>query len=577
MFAPCHNCGFRLSPGDQFCTECGTPLATPGPRTQTRPRPRPRPERDETTRYLCAAAQLDPAFADRAIAEYLVEPVRAVPPSPGVDAASVLREAIAARARRRVRDVALLVLLGLFCLVNFTWVVLWTVIAVAVTVLLPSRFGGPQRRSAPMVAVGIAAAMVALVSVMPTLGLGLLTMLYAPTPYYSATATDTTLALVALLVGSAMVAVVGLDEFTVHYLVHTCFRRHRFQPDVADLPDGWEKKTRTMGHGWKFGNELRRVDEADAQIDDCRFADVVVHRGFVPFVGAGVPVSRQIIALPLDPDEEAGSADNEKAIDVIGLHAHVADALADLRNGSSLGPGRRLERLIRRDQVLVPAERLARNLNAQTNPPVLPDLGRPPISQMDVASARRIADQPLEWARYYQCFRVEAWDRDLTTSCYFHAGTDQRMLFLEWTFCALPPIKAAYRDIDQVGDPVLAALGSTLLRLVTLPATVPARIRLLLHRFRRIEQRDHEIVADRYGADQSLREMAAADRVQTYFQDIDIRRYVKILDKALVRAVGQYLQANGYSVVEFQRQAIPQLMTCEAAPSWATPLVRTPL
>jgi hypothetical protein len=103
---------------------------------------------------------------------------------------------------------------------------------------------------------------------------------------------------------------------------------------------------------------------------------------------------------------------------------------------------------------------------------------------------------------------------------------------------------------------VLAPLGSTLLRLVTLPATVPARIRSLTHRFRPMEQRDQEIVADRYGADQSLRELAAADGVQTYFQGVDILRYVRILDKALVRAVGQYLQDNGYSVVEFQRQAV---------------------
>jgi hypothetical protein len=525
-----------------------------GPRS----RPRPRGERDETTRYLCAAAHLDTAFADRAIAEYLVEPVRAVPPSPGIDAASVLREAIAARARRRSRDLALLGLLGVFCLVKFSWVVLWTLVAVAVTVLLPSRFGGPHRRSAPIVAVGVAAAVVALGSVGPTLGLGLLTMLYAPTPYYSASATDTTLALVALLVGSAVVAVVGLDEFTVHHLVNTCFRRHQFHPDAAELPDGWEKKARTMGHGWKFGNELRRVGEADAQTDDSRYADVIVHRSFVPFVGAGVLLSRHLIAMPLEPDEESSLTANAKSIDVVGLHAHVADALAELRNESSLGPGRRLEQLIRREQVFVPAERLARNLDAQTNPPVLPDPRRPPISQMDVASARRIADQPPEWARYYQCFRVEAWDRDLTTSCYLHAGTDQRMLFLEWTFYALPPIRAAYRDIDRVSDPVLAPLGSTLLRLVTLPATVPARIRSLLHRFRRIEQRDHEIVAERYGAGQSLREMAAADGVQTYFQDVDIERYRGILDKALVRAVGQYLHDNGYSVVEFQRQAIAQ-------------------
>jgi hypothetical protein len=58
----------------------------------------------------------DAGFADRAIAEYLVEETRALPPDVGLDVAAVLRDAVAARARRKIGDAVLLVLLVAFLL-----------------------------------------------------------------------------------------------------------------------------------------------------------------------------------------------------------------------------------------------------------------------------------------------------------------------------------------------------------------------------------------------------------------------------------------------------------------------------
>ncbi|MGH3614700.1 MAG: hypothetical protein ACRDRK_19325 [Pseudonocardia sp.] len=52
-----------------------------------------------------------------------------------------------------------------------------------------------------------------------------------------------------------------------------------------------------------------------------------------------------------------------------------------------------------------------------------------------------------------------------------------------------------------------------------------------------------------------MRELAADTSVQTYFQAVDAIRYVKIVDTALFRAVGDFLQQCGYSVVEFQKVA----------------------
>ena len=64
----------------------------------------------ETTRYLCAATQVDEDFTAHVIETVLDEPHRAVAPSYGVDLAAVARHAIAARRRRLARDAGLLVI-----------------------------------------------------------------------------------------------------------------------------------------------------------------------------------------------------------------------------------------------------------------------------------------------------------------------------------------------------------------------------------------------------------------------------------------------------------------------------------
>lgn len=124
----CDNCSHRARPGDRYCEQCGSALGAMSAPEQPasgngRPQGNQRPVGtaaglDGTTRYLCAAAHLDEEFCDEAIAECLVEPVRAIPPSPGVDSAAVLREAVAAQTRRRIRDGLLLALLVVLALVN---------------------------------------------------------------------------------------------------------------------------------------------------------------------------------------------------------------------------------------------------------------------------------------------------------------------------------------------------------------------------------------------------------------------------------------------------------------------------
>lgn len=582
--ASCYKCSCQTRPGDYYCEQCARTLGTmPAPWQPASENERHHgnqepqepvdasPGLDGTTRYLCAAAHLDEEFCNTAITEFLVEPVRAIPPSPGVDSAAVLREAVAAQARRRIRDALLLALLGLLALASREVVILWTMAAGVAAALhafrtrrapagagqLPATDAGRTRRS---LAMWVVVTWLALWVLLP-----LVILLLSRDSSLDSMSSDHSTALPiaydlitwqTLLISGLLLLILIVDEFTVAKLMTSSFRRDRFDPDASRASSQWQRLIRSLGHR-SFRAELHRVTSAgESSQAATEQADVVVYRGSTPFIGAGEQVAHHVISLPLEPSEDESDVDTVP-ISVNDLHRHVAKSLATLRSPSSLSPGQRLGQLQQREQVLLPADRLLLNRAFQGQLPVLPDLSRPPLAHLPLDAARALAENPLEWARYYHCFRVESWDRDLTTSCYLHIGTDQRMLYLEWTYCILFPVRERYRSIDRPAEPLSATFGRSLAELITLPASVPARLRSASRRKNMLPQRAGELVPDRYGAAKSIRELVADTETQTYFQDADTERYVNIMDRTLVRAVGKFLEERGYSVVEFTRMADP--------------------
>ncbi|MGI5456547.1 FHA domain-containing protein [Streptomyces sp. CA-249302] len=83
------------------------PLPDPPPR-HAPPPPISDDARSETTRYLAAATQLDPDFADLVVRQVVDEPYRALAPVFGADLGVVTRWALSARRRRLARDLTLL-------------------------------------------------------------------------------------------------------------------------------------------------------------------------------------------------------------------------------------------------------------------------------------------------------------------------------------------------------------------------------------------------------------------------------------------------------------------------------------
>lgn len=215
--------------------------------------------RDDTTRYLCAAAHLDPDYADAAVREYLVEPTRSIPPSPGVNSGVVLREAVAARTRGKIRD-GLLLVLTLVCVITVPLLVLtWLSLAATATYLprlslrkLENKLADPVERTKLL----IRAAIVIWIILPFALFIPVLILqsylfdtggkTSDQLPSFASSDAEVT---VGTITAFLIFAVLCWDRWIVWSLVTRSFRRNRFHEQPAH--DNWagEWFYRRLGYG----------------------------------------------------------------------------------------------------------------------------------------------------------------------------------------------------------------------------------------------------------------------------------------------------------------------------------------
>jgi hypothetical protein len=549
----CPHCTWQNAPGTIRCEDCKRPL--PGFRlghanTPTVPLPRePDPEAvaatsrhrpaavaDGTTRLLCAAAHRHEWFAEGVIREYLVDLVGTVPPSPGLDTAVVLRDAVAARARHRARDAVLLLLLTALTVLNPLAMILWTVAGMVGARWLASR---PRARTMGHVLAwaGVLALLLLVGLIKAGSGLGL-------------PAGDRTW-WPSLLIATAMLVVLVTDIWLARtYLRRRC-RPHNFVADHEHAPSGLERRIRGLGLR-RYAAQLERFADADEHSPLARgSADVIVHRGENPFVGAGYVLDP--IGVPIVLRPAAGRAEPPARISVRELYERVATELVPLAAARKDGL---IDAVVHREQLLIPADELLHQRGTSFGYRVLENEDAPPVRHVPVMEAHAVAAEHIEWARYYSCLRRESWNRNLVTSCYLNVTMHGRTLQVDVTHCVLPPVRDWLKEADRVlafGEGPLNAGSVELLRL---PITILRRVRASSPSLRPRTLRTRGIDADRYGSGGSLREGVSPRTAEThYFTRNDATRQVKMLHNELFAVVVDYLVEQGYDVSELRTQA----------------------
>lgn len=514
----------------------------------------------ETTRVIAAAVHRDPDLAATLIDRFLVEPKRCIAWSRGLDNAAILTDAVAAFRRCQVRDLVLGVL-GLLVLIATPFVGLaWVAAAMVAAACGVGRPDGvpaakqERRRSSLVLALLVSGGPLTAAAVLFALQ-GLASLGEKDNGAF-AWFTDVGVgALRTGLTASALIVVLlVLDAVGTVHLMATVFSRSRF---VADPRSTASSPWRDLG--WRrFRAALGRVRTAEVLHQNC--ADVVVFDGDSPFCGSGSPARTRAFVLTLYRDD-SGEETEPDGLDV-QLHHAIRSAMDDLRASESLSPSHRLGKLRRREQVLIPAEELVRHGAHTELARFLPQgFAGPPVREVDVDEARTGIGRPHEWARFYQYFSVEAWDRDVVVSWYVTLATDGQYLYVQWTPCGLLPLPVELRD--ELDD--IRALWRTMRRrlvpqLLTFPATVPMRLRRASRRFRPLRVPDDAAAPAQFGATKSVREIAQEHLSDSryaghWFQRSDTRRYVILFDRVMIDAVRRCLEENGLSVTEFNQVA----------------------
>ncbi|MGW4241613.1 hypothetical protein [Nocardia sp. NPDC004722] len=496
------------------------------------------------------------------IEEFLAEPRRAVPPSPGVRAEVVLREAASARLRRVVVDTTVLILLGLLTAIASFIVAAWLASAMAwrlaaalVTTTAAKAFGKP---GVPYQLPGWVRWWLTYL-LWGTLGIVLITMVTGVTLLATNrqnSPDESNLFAVTLLIQMALFGLLLTQALVRRYVVNGWYRFGRYHRD-APLRAAADRAATP------YAARLSRFAAADACTSgQFNPAELIVHRGVNPFVGAGIRLEKWSWSTTFDlHPAKPGANGSVPTFDPMELQDFISKDLMALRETPTLTPGWRFSELYIAHWALLSSGHLLHYPEAE---PLLRQLETGLNPQMRPEDWANLQNTSPEWLRYFRCYRVEGWERQLAVSTFLHVGCQQRTLFLEWQAFVLPPIDNAYRAVDEHRIPVLPEIWQALGEFALLPTTIPSRIGTLWRWVRERSGirsgawRSPAEAAHAFGARQSVREVGAGTEFTSFFEVTDLERYQRILRGRVFDAVHRFLVEKGISTAAFD-QAVTQI------------------
>ncbi|MDX6419927.1 MAG: hypothetical protein QOG28_4547 [Trebonia sp.] len=583
-------CGFPYSDGDIFCGNCGSQRVLPavsvmepatGGRRQrlgapyfTHAAARPPEPMGNATRYLCAAAYLDPSFSNRVIRE-LVGSHRAVIPSRGIDLVPIVRHCLKARKMQLIRDVLLSILLSLGLILATGPLVLILVIT-----FLLGFLPGPhwERRSfggkavAALAGVGAAAVIGGFVVV--------LLFFYLASKFGGAGGGLP----VSLLLGPATV-LIGLIYvcLVAGTLVYYCYVRNRtlgewLSPGAQSPP---------------FERSTPRVETRLAEIDAAQHGNLTLYSGEDPFLGSGDPPFKWRKA-----DERIGA--NERAwsicielnregaprnifdpeprgqvrIDPVELHGVLRKRLYEL-NDPALPPNERIGALtvddhvvgegrFRWDSPLVDAKKLIPY--SQVRPEAITALIRNPQARLRYYQRVSISDEGQTVLAEEQPV-IGSVDQEVVVSAFVYVAVEGHMFYLQFVPTSLAPIGDHYHLIDHLpritsgkflSKVVIDTARNAFHDLIGAPLSLYRTLRLMWQENKSFnEELTHSkdfVYAD-IGARISVRQFGARLWPRTYIQQLDVAKYTQIVERLVLESTLDFLVAKGVDTTAYRAAA----------------------
>jgi hypothetical protein len=459
----------------------------------------------ETTRLLCAAAYIEPTFAQEVVEEFVEEEYRAVAVPPGVDPGPVIKHCLAALAKKRQRDWVLAVTLLLAVVITLavgTLVVIVRAVAAIVWVILSywlfASFGH-RRLLGRVFAINFGFAVLGLVFLS---GIGFL---------------------VGFLVAWATVA---YDLWSAIYgFVTKKLSARSFDP--ADAPP-------------VANSELARRTE---EIVERHGGNLIVYSGFPPFASSGVDLGGWSFVVDLRKGKEVmGQRGEPEPVKPPEVYAGVERGLGELG----------MTKLTIEDRAFV------NGTDIRDDRDLLPSPVAQPSSNLPVAELRRLMIEPTHRVRHYTCIRVTDWRGQIVLSLYVRFAVANGRLFCELSRVLLLPLKPELHRSDGISAElelrdVMWLIWRSFVRTPVLWLRSPfAVVRPLLRQRRRAKLLKHvkrNAFFD-YGARVTALDRARFRDYTRYFQRLDKTMYVKVLERTILDSVVDVLDEHGIDTDE---------------------------
>jgi hypothetical protein len=528
------------------------------------------------TRYLCAAAYLDAAFANWVIGE-LVASHRAVAPSRGIDLVPIVRHCLKARNMQLTRDVLLtaLLIIGLFFTLGS---LVLTLVITFVLSFLPGAHW--ERRSvrgkviAALVGVGIVIVLgiIEFISMVVNKFGSLVDSPGGSLPTAGGSPSAWTVVIALLYLGA--VAATVLYYGVVRY--------------------------RTLGEWLSPGTQAppfvrstERVEKRIAEISAAQHGNLTLYSGEDPFLGAGHPpfkwrkaderigANERAWSMSIELNREGAPRDiigqsprGRVRIDPVEVHEVLRERLSQL-NDPGLPRGERISELtvddhvvgegrFRWDSPLVDARKLIPF--SQVRPEAITALIRNPqarlryylrVSISDEGQTVLAEDQPV----------IGSVDQEVVVSAFIHVAVEGHMFYLQFVPTSLAPIGDYYHIIDHLpkvtsgkfaAKVVVDSARGAFPDLLGSPLRLYRTLRLMWQEHKAFTgELDHSrdfVYAD-IGARISIRQLGARLTPRTYIQQLDVAKYTQIVERLVLETVLDFLVAKGVDTTTYRAAA----------------------
>jgi hypothetical protein len=528
------------------------------------------------TRYLCAAAYLEPSFPDAVIGELLFSH-RAVAPSRGIDLEPVLRHCLKVRQLQLVRDTllcGLLVIGVLFALIPL--------IAIGITAfllaLLPlgdaqQRLRGSHRRGGAL-KVGMWIVVAAIVALIAFSYLGswmrgadLLVSRASEVNDFTSRASQ---ALAVGMTGQSSPLKV-LWWLVYAGLIAATLLRYSY---VRNLTLSEWLSPGALAP--EFARESPEVEGRIGEVCAAQHGNLLLYSGEDPFLGSGVVQPGWSIAIELSREGVPrglvqAEARSQVSIDAVELHDLLRERLLRL-NDPDLPPGQRVAALSIDHQVIGEGR-------FRWDSPLFDEDLMLPYSQAGEETITALIRNPQAELRCFQRvsisdegFAVQAGghpvvgpvDQEVIVSAFVYVAVEGHMFYLQFMPTVLAPILDRYRLIDRMPKTdsakfLIAVIADTaksaFADLLRAPIGVVAAWRQSREEARSFAEELSDAGDYAYanlGARISVREMVGGLRPRTYIQRFDAAKYVRVIERLVTETALDFLQAKEVDTSAFR-------------------------